>query len=119
MVPGVVLLLGVFFFPHSPRWLASKDRWDEALQVLAQLHGCGDIKHPRVLAEYCEIEKALRAERRDGIGWKVLLTRKRMLKRLILGMSVQAWSQLCGMNIMMCRCSRCKVRIHQGLTNGV
>ena len=43
-VPGALLFIGFFFFPRSPRWLASKDRWEEALQVLAHLHGGGDIK---------------------------------------------------------------------------
>ena len=39
MVPAFILLAGLFFFPYSPRWLASQDRWEEALQVLANLHG--------------------------------------------------------------------------------
>ena len=30
ILPGALLLGGMFFFPRSPRWLASKDRWDEA-----------------------------------------------------------------------------------------
>ncbi|KAK4214358.1 hypothetical protein QBC37DRAFT_399723 [Rhypophila decipiens] len=34
MVPAFVLLVGLFFFLYSPRWLASKDRWDEALNLL-------------------------------------------------------------------------------------
>lgn len=104
MIPAWILLIGAFFFPHSPRWLASRDRWEECLQVLADLHGKGNRKDPRVLAQYREIEEALRLERGDsGNGWKALL-QKRLLKRLILGMSVQAWSQLCGMNILMCKC---------------
>jgi hypothetical protein len=30
IVPAAILSLGMFFFPKSPRWLASKDRWEEA-----------------------------------------------------------------------------------------
>jgi hypothetical protein len=30
MLPAFILFVGLFFFPRSPRWLASKDRWDEA-----------------------------------------------------------------------------------------
>ena len=30
MVPAFILLAGMFFLPRSPRWLASKDRWEEA-----------------------------------------------------------------------------------------
>jgi sugar porter (SP) family MFS transporter len=101
MVPAFILLVGLLFFPYSPRWLASKDRWEETLQVLAKLHGNGDVNHPRVLAEYQEIEEALRFEREQAISSFKALTEPRMLKRVFLGMSVQMWSQLCGMNIMM------------------
>jgi hypothetical protein len=90
----------MFFFPRSPRWLASKDRWEEAIQVLARLHGRGDVNHPKVLAEYREIEEALRFEREQAATSFKALTQPRILKRVILGMSIQMWSQLCGMNIM-------------------
>lgn len=101
MVPAAILLAGMFFFPKSPRWLASKDRWEEALRVLASLHGHGDVNHPKVLAEYQEIEEALRFEREEAVSSFSALVEPRMLKRVILGMSIQMWSQLCGMNVMM------------------
>ncbi|KAI0483428.1 general substrate transporter [Xylaria cf. heliscus] len=101
IVPAVILLFGLFFFPYSPRWLASKDRWDEAIQVLALLHGNGDVNHPKVLAEYQEIEDALRFEREEASSSFKALVQRRIFRRVILGMSIQMWSQLCGMNIMM------------------
>lgn len=102
MVPAVILFIGLFFFPYSPRWLASKDRWDEALEVLARVLGNGDRNHPKVLAQYQEIEDALRFEREEAISSFKALVAKGMFKRVFLGMSVQAWSQLCGMNISLC-----------------
>lgn len=101
MVPAFILLIGLFFFPYSPRWLASQDRWEEAIQVLANLHGNGDVNHPKVLAQYQEIEEALRFEREQAASSFKILVAPRMLKRVALGMSIQMWSQLCGMNIMM------------------
>jgi len=101
MVPAFILFAGMFFMPYSPRWLASKDRWEEAIQVLAHLHGGGDVNDPKVLAEYQEIEEALRFEREEAVSSYKALVEPRMLKRVILGMSIQMWSQLCGMNIMM------------------
>jgi len=101
IVPAVILFFGMFFLPRSPRWLASKDRWEEAIQVMASLHGGGDVNHPKVLAEYQEIEEALRFEREEAINSYRQLVAPRMLKRVLLGMSIQMWSQLCGMNIMM------------------
>jgi hypothetical protein len=101
MIPGILLFVGLFFFPKSPRWLASKDRWEEAIQVMAQLHGGGDMNHPKVLAEYKEIEEALRFEREEAVSTLQALTEPKMLRRVILGMSIQMWSQLSGMNILM------------------
>jgi hypothetical protein len=89
MVPAFILLIGLFFFPYSPRWLASKDRWEEALQVLAHVHGKGDVNHPKVLAEYQEIEEALRFEREQATSSFKTLIAPRMVKRVLLGMSIQ------------------------------
>jgi MFS family permease len=96
MIPAFILLIGLFFFPYSPRWLASQDRWEEAIKVLASLHGGGDVNHPKVLAEYQEIEDALRFEREEALSSFKALTQPRIFKRVLLGMSIQMWSQLCG-----------------------
>lgn len=32
--PAIVLLVGMFFLPETPRWLISKNRWDEGKKVL-------------------------------------------------------------------------------------
>lgn len=101
IVPGVILFFGMFLFPKSPRWLASKDRWEEALNVLSKLHGKGDVNHPKVLAEYKEIQEALALEREQSATGFQELVKPRIFKRVILGMSLQMWSQLCGMNVMM------------------
>ncbi|KAH0428498.1 MFS glucose [Colletotrichum camelliae] len=101
MVPAIILFFGLFFCPFSPRWLAAHDRWDEAIKVLASLHGNGDVNHPKVLAQYQEIEEALRFEREEKINSFKALVAPRMYKRVLLGMSIQMWSQLSGMNIMM------------------
>ncbi|MCJ1330347.1 MFS sugar transporter [Thelotrema lepadinum] len=101
IVPGAILFVGMTFFPKSPRWLATKDRWEEAIMVLANLHGNGDVNHPKVLAEYQEIEEALRFEREEAKSDFKALMEPRIFKRVILGMSIQMWSQLSGMNVMM------------------
>jgi len=90
----------MFFMPFTPRWLAGQDRWEESIRVLANLHGNGDIGHPKVLAQYREIEEALRFEREEAVSSLRALTEPKMFNRVILGMSIQMWSQLCGMNIL-------------------
>jgi len=86
--------------PFTPRWLAGQDRWEESIRVLANLHGNGDIGHPKVLAQYREIEEALRFEREEAVSSLRALTEPKMFSRVVLGMSIQMWSQLCGINIL-------------------
>jgi hypothetical protein len=100
-IPALILLIGLMWFPYSPRWLASQDRWEEAITVLADLHAGGNLKHPKVLAQYREIEEALRFEKEcRAAGWAALMEAK-MAKRVVIGVSIQSWSGLCGMNVMM------------------
>ncbi|KAF3761581.1 hypothetical protein M406DRAFT_50654 [Cryphonectria parasitica EP155] len=100
-VPGVVLGIAMFFFPESPRWLASHDRWDECLDVLANLHAGGDREAPVVLVELEEVREAVRiaAESAD-LGYLGLFTGKTWY-RTMCGVSVQVWQQLLGGNVML------------------
>ncbi|RSM12452.1 hypothetical protein CDV31_006293 [Fusarium ambrosium] len=54
ILPGLVLGFGAVFLPYSPRWLASKDREDEALVNLAKLRAL-PATDPRVQREWMEI----------------------------------------------------------------
>ncbi|KAK9469300.1 general substrate transporter [Lipomyces arxii] len=101
-IPAIVLFTVLFWFPKSPRWLASKDRWDEALLVLAFLRTPNNnINDPLVLAEYKEIEDQIRFEREEASNSYRELLGKKMRKRVILGMIIQVWSQLCGINFLL------------------
>jgi hypothetical protein len=94
MVPAIILFIGLFFFPKSPRWLANQDRWDEARQVLADLHGNGDMTHPLVLAEFMEIEEQVRFERENTKNSWEEMRKPNIFKRVFLGCSVQCTSIL-------------------------
>ncbi|KAG0088904.1 hypothetical protein BGZ93_010137 [Podila epicladia] len=101
VVPGVILLAGAAVFPYSPRWLADKGRMDEALEVLANLRANGDKNDPEVLAEYREIEDAVNFDKTQAARSYAELFRKPALRRVFLGMTLQSWSQLTGMNVAM------------------
>ena len=100
-VPGAVLLAALFFFPESPRWLAGRDRWEEVLEILANLHAKGDTSDPVVLAELEEVKDAARIAREaDDISFLGLFG-PGIWKRTLAGCSVQVWQQLLGGNVML------------------
>ncbi|KAI7889136.1 general substrate transporter [Mucor mucedo] len=101
VAPGVVLLIGAFFLPYSPRWLLSKGRNAEALTVLAQLHSDGDETAPHVVAEYEEILAQIELERAVAVGSYLELFQGKLRRRMILGMLIQVFQQFTGINSIM------------------
>lgn len=101
MVWGIGLAIFILGFPQSPRWLADKDRWDEALQTLADLHAKGDTNNEEVQFEYKEIEAAVKFDREQGVNSYAECFKQGYAGRTFLGMAIQMWSQLTGMNVMM------------------
>ena len=94
-VPCFFLLLGLPFLPESPRWLAKKDRSQEAIEILAKIQAGGDVNDPLVVAEWKEITEVLTLERAAGSGWKKFV-RNGMWKRTLAGFTVQMWQQNSG-----------------------
>lgn len=101
LVPGIILGLGMLAFPESPRWLFDHGREEEALEVLADLHGGGDPNNELVQLEYEEIKAQVHFEKTEGAKSYMDLLKPGIFRRVILGCSLQMWSQLSGMNIMM------------------
>ncbi|KAJ5908757.1 quinate transport [Penicillium taxi] len=101
MIPAVLLFFAMMFLPESPRWLARMDRWEDAHEVLALVHGKGDRNHPFVAIELQDIRDMCELERQfKNVTYLDLFT-PRMLNRTIIGIFTQIWSQLTGMNVMM------------------
>ncbi|EGN92513.1 hypothetical protein SERLA73DRAFT_191008 [Serpula lacrymans var. lacrymans S7.3] len=101
MIPAIILSLGMMFFPESPRWLIDHDREEEALEILADLHGGGNQDDELVQLEFEEIKQQVRFERTEGAKSYMDLLKPGILRRVGLGCSMQMWSQLTGMNVMM------------------
>ena len=80
-------------------------RWhreDEALQILADLHGGGDPNNALVQLEFEEIKQQVYFERTEGSKSYLDLLKPGIFRRVGLGASLQMWSQLSGVNTMMC-----------------
>lgn len=101
MIPAILLFIGLIFLPESPRWLARKERWDDAHSVLALVHGHGDRNSPLVKHELQNIREMCEFERQnaDVTYWE--LFKPDMIMRTHIGLFTQIWSQLTGMNVMM------------------
>ncbi|KAI1428187.1 general substrate transporter [Xylaria sp. FL1777] len=98
-IPAVLLMIGLPFLPRSPRWLAKVGREEEAIQTLADIQAGGNKDDALVIAEWHEIYTVLVAERENVRGWKKFISNG-MWKRTLAGMSVQAWQQLSGANVI-------------------
>ncbi|CAG7976575.1 unnamed protein product [Penicillium salamii] len=61
IVPGLILGIGMVFFPETPRWLLMKERDDESLTALAKLR-----RQPQgsnsLIKEYLEIRASIQLE---------------------------------------------------------
>ncbi|KAE8381278.1 general substrate transporter [Aspergillus bertholletiae] len=101
MIPAVFLFLGMMILPESPRWLARKDRWEECQNILAKVHCKGDMNHPFVALEMQDIREMCDFERQFKHVTYFDLFKPRMLNRTLIGLFMQIWSQLTGMNVMM------------------
>ncbi|MCJ1442192.1 MAG: hypothetical protein MMC23_002685 [Stictis urceolatum] len=101
MVPALGLILGLMFMPESPRWLARRDRWEEAHEILALVHAKGNKDDPFVLRELEEIKDMCEFERRNADVTYLELFKPNMINRTHIGIFTQVWSQLTGMNVMM------------------
>jgi SP family sugar porter-like MFS transporter len=96
-VPAAVFLLGMFFVPESPRWLALRGREEDARRTLERLGGPESAAI--VLAE---IEESVQAnEHRSTLAFelKTLLGTK-LRGVLLLGVGLAVLQQWCGINVI-------------------
>lgn len=102
LVPGALLCAGMMVCPESPRWLARKDRWEEAEKVLMHIRTL-PVDHPYIRDELSDIR--MQVEQRTANR----MTHREMFKRLIqkgvrnriaIGLLLMACQNLTGVNII-------------------
>jgi sugar porter (SP) family MFS transporter len=98
VVISVLMVVGMVFLPASPRWLLSRNRVEQANTALVKLRG-GDTTDVR--EEFDEMQDSIRLEREIGDGsWSELFING-MWKRFAIGLSLQMFQQLTGINAVM------------------
>ena len=92
-VPAMLMFVGVFLLPKSPRWLVLIKKRERAREVLSKLRYKDEVGH-----ELVEIEKTLTTKQ---AGFKLLRTSRQFRKAIFLGIGLQAIQQFTGMNVVM------------------
>ena len=89
VIPSLLLFLGMLFMPETPRWLASKDRDEEAREVLRRTRDEAAVE-----AEMSDI-KRVESQEEGGIG-ELLASWVR--PALLVGMGLAIFQQIIGIN---------------------
>lgn len=98
LIPGGLMLLGLFFLTESPRWLMKQGRHEEALRALAYIRNEPDTSE-YVQIEIAEIRASIEEElmMTEGITWREVL-QKGNRYRFFLAFTIMFWQQFSGTN---------------------
>jgi len=83
VAPSAFQLCFLWFLPESPRFLISKDRQEEAMEVMAKYHANGNIHDEVIMFEFAEIKEALKEEKINSKGrYLDLFSTRKLFQRL-------------------------------------
>lgn len=89
-IPGSLLALGMLLLSETPRWLASKGRWDDASRALEHT-----VRGPAKQQELNDIRKTLEEEKTASVRE---LLRPGLRLALLVGVGLAIFQQLVGIN---------------------
>lgn len=96
---ALILAVGMYILPETPRYLIKKDNWDGAAKSMSRLRAL-PIDHPSLVAELNEIKAIHEYELSLGESTYADCFSPKMLKRLLTGCGLQALQQLTGINFI-------------------
>ncbi|CZR53898.1 related to hexose transporter protein [Phialocephala subalpina] len=96
-VPSLVQITFIFFLPESPRYLISKDRREEAFDILAKYHAEGDRDSLFVKAEMAQIETTIKLEMEAAkLSWWDMVRTPGMRRRTFIAAAMGLYTQWSG-----------------------
>jgi SP family sugar:H+ symporter-like MFS transporter len=99
---AIILSIGMFILPESPRWYMKVGKTEQAAKALARLNST-DMDDPVVRAEMADIQTNLDVERMHSSGSYMDCFRpneRKNLTRTLVGTSLQGFQQLTGINFI-------------------
>ena len=111
-IAPALALLGMPFMPQSPRWLVARNRHEAARRSLVRMRRASKVDD-----ELKEIIDSIEAERlANHLGWMDLF-KSYMRRRLIIGVLIQCFQQLTGINVIMYYAPTIFTSIASGMSN--
>ncbi|KAJ5915834.1 hexose carrier protein [Penicillium verhagenii] len=98
---GLLIIIGMFFLPESPRWLFIQERYEEGETIIAAL-SAQEISHPDVQLQKTIILESIRAsgQAAKSTPMSAVFTggKTQHFRRMLLGSSSQFFQQIGGCN---------------------
>lgn len=96
---SLIMVIGLFFLPETPRYLIKKDRYEDAAKSLAKLRRL-PVDHPAVVEELNEIQANHAYEMSLGQASYIECFKGNLGKRTMTGCLLQSLQQLTGVNFI-------------------
>lgn len=101
LLSSVIVGVGVWFLPESPRWLVANSKIEEARNVLARYHGENSVSHPVVMLQMAEMKHSIRQDASDKkwYDYSELVKTRSARRRLICVAGMASFGQLSGNSV--------------------